>query len=73
MKRLVLAFAVLVALLTACGAVDGGAPVPAYDTGVDPNAWAEVPAGEFLAGQQAEPETIDYDYQIMVTDVTVAQ
>jgi formylglycine-generating enzyme required for sulfatase activity len=49
------------------------APVPAYETGVDPNAWVQVPAGAFLAGQHDDLVTIDYDYQILVTDVTVAQ
>jgi len=60
-------------LLGACGAVDVAAPVPTYDTGVDPDAWARVPAGEFLAGQHGDPVAVDYDYAIMVTDVTVAQ
>jgi formylglycine-generating enzyme required for sulfatase activity len=49
------------------------APVPVYDTGVDPEAWATIPAGPFLLGQFAEPASIDYDYEIMVTDVTVSQ
>ena len=73
MRRLVAALTLLAALLAGCVRVDVDAPAPAYETGVDPNAWVEVPAGQFLAGQQAEPVTIDYDYQIMVTDVTVAQ
>jgi formylglycine-generating enzyme required for sulfatase activity len=40
---------------------------------VDPEAWALVPAGEFLSGQHNDPVTIEYDYEIMVTDVTVTQ
>ena len=60
-------------LLAACGPVDLNAPVPTFETGVDPEAWALVPAGEFLSGQHDDPATIDYDYEIMVTDVTVAQ
>jgi len=60
-------------LLAACTSVDLGAPVPTYDTGVDTEAWTDIPAGEFLDGQFNEPATIDYDYQMMVTDVTVAQ
>ncbi len=59
--------------LASCAPVDLDAPAPVYDTGVDPSAWASVPAGEFLSGQHNEPITIDYDYEIMVTDVTVAQ
>ena len=54
-------------------AVDLNAPVPAYETGVDPETWVTIPAGEFLSGQFNEPVTISYDYEIMVTDVTVAQ
>jgi len=49
------------------------APIPSFDTGVDPDAWALVPAGEFLSGQHNEPVVIDYDYEIMATDVTVTQ
>jgi len=73
MKRLVLALGVLAALVAACAPVDVNAPVPAYETGVDPNAWVQVPAGAFLAGQDNDPVTIDFDYEVMVTDVTVAQ
>lgn len=73
MKRSVIALLAAVLLLAACGAVDLAAPVPSFDTGVDPEAWALVPAGEFLSGQHNAPATIDYDYEIMVTDVTVSQ
>lgn len=73
MKRLVLTCAVAIVLLTACARVDVDAPVPFYESGVDPNAWVRVPAGEFLAGQFNDPFLVDYDYEIMVTDVTVAQ
>ncbi len=43
------------------------------DTGVDPNAWALVPAGEFFYGRHAHETMVDYDYEIMVTHVTNAQ
>ncbi len=72
MKRLLPALSVLAALLAACAAVDLDAPVPTYETGVDLNAWVQVPAGVFLAGQHADPVTIGHDYQILATDVTVA-
>jgi formylglycine-generating enzyme len=72
MKRVLSLTLILVAILMAsCTPVDLNAPIRPYDTGVDPNVWATVPAGEFLAGQFDQPITIDYDYQIMVTDVTV--
>jgi formylglycine-generating enzyme required for sulfatase activity len=59
--------------LTACTSVDLDAPIPTYDTSVDPETWAVIPAGEFLSGQHNDPVMIDYEYEIMVTDVTVAQ
>ena len=73
MKRPRLSLPAIALLLSACGAVDLNAPIPSFDTGVDPDAWALVPAGEFLSGQHNEPVVIDYDYEIMVTDVTVTQ
>lgn len=60
-------------VLAACASVDLNASIASFDTGVDPDSWATVPAGEFLAGQHNKTTTIDYDYQIMVTDVTVSQ
>jgi formylglycine-generating enzyme required for sulfatase activity len=59
--------------MVSCGPVDLNAPVPMVETGVDAEAWATVPAGEFLSGQHDEVATIDYEYEIMVTDVTTAQ
>jgi formylglycine-generating enzyme required for sulfatase activity len=46
--------------------------MPTFNTGVDPNAWASIPAGEFTFGQHEDVETTDA-YQIMVTDVTTSQ
>ena len=67
-------FLILVAaLMTGCSMVNLNAPLPAYDTGVDAEAWAVIPAGGFVSGQFDEPKEISYDYEIMVTDVTVAQ
>jgi formylglycine-generating enzyme required for sulfatase activity len=73
MKRAILVAFLLAAFLTSCAPVDLNAAVPTYNTGVDPNAWARIPAGPFLSGQFIEPASIDYDYEMMVTDVTVAQ
>ena len=66
----VILFAVL---LAACAPVDLNAPNPNYNTGVDPKAWAVIPAGSFLQGQAADSASIDYNYEMMVTDVTVGQ
>ena len=60
-------------LLTACTSVDLEAPIPIYDPGVNPESWVVIPAGEYLTGQHNDSKLIDYDYEIMVTDVTVAQ
>jgi formylglycine-generating enzyme len=68
-----IALAMTVIVLASCGPVDLNAPVPVYETGVDPEAWATVPEGEFLSGQHDKVANIDYDYEIMVTDVTVQQ
>ncbi|HNT23640.1 MAG TPA: SUMF1/EgtB/PvdO family nonheme iron enzyme [Anaerolineales bacterium] len=72
MKRVLPAVILLLALLTACAAVDLNAPLPVYDTGVDPNAWVQIPAGEFYFGQH-EDVVETAAYEIMVTDVTTAQ
>jgi formylglycine-generating enzyme required for sulfatase activity len=59
-------------LLSSCGPVDLDASLPTYDTGVDPTSWTQIPAGPFYSGQHEEVvETAAY--QIMITDVTVAQ
>lgn len=59
-------------LLAACAPVDLNAPLPVFDTGVDPETWAKIPAGEFYSGQFEEVETTG-EYEIMITDVTTAQ
>jgi formylglycine-generating enzyme required for sulfatase activity len=59
-------------ILASCAPVDLNASMPEYDTGVDPNAWAQIPAGEFYFGQHDDIESTDI-YEIMVTDVTVSQ
>ena len=64
---------VVAILLVSCTPVDLNAPIPAYDTGIDPESWVTISEGEFFAGQFNEPKVISYDYEIMVTDVTVAQ
>ncbi len=72
MKRLVVFFLALV-FLTSCASVDLSTPIPVFDPGVDPDSWVLIPAGTFFRGQQAVLDEIAYDYEIMVTDVTVSQ
>jgi len=72
MKRLFLTLSLLTVLLAACAPVDLNAPIPSYDTGIDPNTWVQIPAGEFYFGQHEDIETTDA-YEIMITNVTAAQ
>jgi len=74
MKRLVIGLVFI--LLTSCGAAEDLANYKLtdyIDTGVDPDSWAAVPAGEFPSGQHDHLINLNYDYQIMVTDVTNQQ
>ena len=61
-------------LLTGCSStVDVTKEITFIDTGVNPNTWVKIPAGEFLKGLHAHETLIDYDYEIMITDVTNEQ
>ena len=75
MKRTTIFLILTLLPITACGpAPDVSAITPPYvDTGVDPESWALVPAGEFPYGQHDHMTMVDYDYEIMVTDVTNEQ
>lgn len=66
---------ILTAFLTGCNTQsEQSAPgVPYIDTGIDPDAWVLIPAGSFLKGQHEHETMINYDYEIMITDVTNAQ
>ncbi len=67
-------FLVLMCLMAACTSPSGDSePPPVFETGIDPDSWVLIPAGEFLMGQHDHEITIDDDYEIMVTDVTNAQ
>lgn len=73
MKKLLLLTVLCGLLLAACASPQLPYQTDPIDTGVDPDAWVTVPAGEYLSGQHDEPAEIDYDYEIMLTDVTTAQ
>jgi len=75
MKRFWLVLIPLLLILAACGSAPNvGAITPPYvDTGVDPESWAVVPAGDFPFGQHDHLTAVDYDYEIMITPVTNAQ
>jgi len=70
--RSVLAFGLVAVLLASCAPADLNAAMPAFETGANPKAWAQVPAGEFYFGQHGEIKSTAA-YEIMVTDVTVSQ
>ena len=72
MKKLIPTLIIVIFLMTSCKPVDLNAPIPAFETGVNPDAWAKIPAGEFYFGQHNDIQTTD-DYEIMVTDVTTTQ
>jgi formylglycine-generating enzyme required for sulfatase activity len=72
MKRILPMIILLAVFLTSCASVDLDAPLPVFETGVDPEAWAQIPAGEFYYGQFDEEKTTDA-YEIMVTNVTTTQ
>ncbi len=73
MKRYLITLLVLTFVLAACQTVDFQTSAPVFNTRIDPTSWAVIPAGSFLQGQFNEEASIDYDYEIMVTDVTNAQ
>ncbi len=64
----------LTLILAACASpqVDTKQPLD-IETGVDPEHWATIPAGEFLVGRHNQEVQVDYDYEMMVTTVTNAQ
>lgn len=67
------AFAIAMTIfLVSCASVDLNAPIPAYDTGIDPTQWVEIPEGEFFYGQFNEVEYTPA-FEIMVTNVTTQQ
>ena len=72
MKRTTL-FLLLIAVLAACSAPPNEGLPGAYDTGIDAESWALIPAGEFLWGQFSEEVELGYDYKMMVTPVTNEQ
>ncbi len=71
-QPLIFLLAALVVLATGCATAQA-APAPAITPNVSADGWARVPAGEFLLGQHNHETTIEYDYAIMINDVTNAQ
>ena len=63
------------ALLTGCGSIpEMPEAVSLYtDAGIAPDSWVKVPAGSFFKGQFNHSTEINYDYEIMATEVTNTQ
>ena len=51
----------------------GSVKPPFIETGIDSDTWAIVKSGEFPFGQHDHMTNIDYDFEIMITDVTNSQ
>jgi len=60
MKKLLPTLIIVIFLLTSCKPVDLNAPIPAFDTGVNSDAWAKIPTGEFYFGQHTDVTTAQY-------------
>lgn len=73
MKTIILTLISFVILMSACAPVDTNLPAPVYLTGIDPDSWAIIPAGKFLSGQFKMEQNIDYEFEMMVTNVTNEQ
>ena len=75
MTRFLTLLLLIVVLVTGCASQETSpesAPLT-YDTGVNSEAWALVPSGEFPMGTHSHETMVDYDYEMMVTHVTNAQ
>jgi len=73
MKCVVPLFILIAFFIVACSSAQAPAAPSQFDTRVDPETWAIVPAGEFLFGEHDARVKIDYAYEVMVTGVTNAQ
>lgn len=74
MKRLIVLPILLALLLAGCGNETATLPAPPkFDPGVAPDSWVVIPAGEFLMGLHEHETNVDYNYEIMVTDITTTQ
>lgn len=75
MKKALFILTLFAMTVAACGTTPsiGAITPPFVDTGIDPESWALVPAGAFPYGQHDHMTEVDYDYEMMVTDVTNEQ
>jgi len=72
MKQLI--FLLIVAFaFTSCSEEIVNSEIKTVETGINPDQWVKIPAGKFYYGMHAKLDTIKYDYEIMITDVTNKQ
>ncbi len=64
---------IIILLLSTFNHLHAEKPIKYVETGVNPNSWAVIPAGDFYSGQHRLIKNIDYDFEIMITDVTNEQ
>lgn len=74
MKRFITGMMISISFLCSCSSP------PAYleaklffEPGIEPDSWVLIPSGESFMGLHKEEKNVDYNYEIMVTDVTSAQ
>lgn len=73
MRKLIYLAFVLITLTSCSTAVIVDEEIKSVDTGVNPDSWVVIPAGHFYYNMHSKDVDIDYDYEIMVTDVTNQQ
>lgn len=74
MKGFRVALILLTTLIVGCtSSAASDISISSFDTGVNPDQWVNIPAGEFLMGQHNHETMVEHDYEIMVTDVTNLQ
>ena len=72
--HLLFVLGILTLFVTGCSAdKPAHIEIPIIETGVNTDSWALVPAGKFYKGEHNHETDINYDYEIMATDVTNAQ
>jgi formylglycine-generating enzyme required for sulfatase activity len=72
-NKIYLILTMMTLLLISCNSNAGVNSIKKIETGIDPDSWVTIPSGDFLSGQHDHEILIEYDYEIMTTDVTVAQ
>ena len=75
MKRRWICLITLILITATCAPSPnvGTSEPPIIQTGVDVDSWALIPRGAFPMGQHDHLTMVDYDYEMMVTDVTNQQ